>query len=67
MKRPWLSAGVAPPPLPRCECGDPSAPFGIGPPAQAKQQWLCATCNQAHPFTQAALAEAAREALEGDD
>lgn len=49
-----------------CACGDPLAPFGIGPPLEAKMRWLCATCWQREPSTQKLFAQRTKELIEGD-
>jgi hypothetical protein len=45
-------------------CGEPHAPFGIGPPLEREQRWYCGACIAFHPSSQADLARRAREALE---
>lgn len=55
-----------PPPAqpPACPCGDPFAPFGLGPPLVERQQWWCGTCIQRQPATQNTIAKKMREAIE---
>jgi hypothetical protein len=63
--RPWLAFGVMPPQPARCDgCGAANAAFGIGPPLRQRVHHYCASCNEAQPETQAALAERARQAIE---
>lgn len=65
--RPWLGFGVDPPQPAKCAgCGARVAPFGIGPPSRKLVFHYCATCNELQPETQAAVAQRAREAIEGE-